>query len=307
METYIVDWDLDPTLSSFKLRMKDCLENSIVSRLGQCQNLNFLGWAEGDANSHYAEAVFQIKDYDTIFLRICKDNKSTGDVGINANLPTIRLSSSPSLTTVNSYLSLGSSVTYGGEPSTFLSFESIGSASQATNAKFNFWMVTKDEGNNSGIKNLQVLWQPKAPNATNAKSQGIFLGTTESNRDYIAVMCNGNNMIRIFYLDDGEYTNYSIPVDSVGYTETLKALKMNWMPITMNNSLANTVDNCEDDYVKIFNSNLGTVDSDKNSSEVRKLIQIGNDYYRQIVGCYWIKDPKGDETPQKIINDLSSV
>ena len=292
METYNVNWDLDSTLSSYKAKMEDCLENTIVDKLSDCDNLTFLGWA--DANNNFHEAVFQIKNYETLYLRLCKDNNNGITTASVTVQPAIRITSTANLTTVNSFVN----VQYGGSPSTLIS-------ANANNAQFDFWMITKDKENNK--KDLQVLWQPKAPGQVHSASQGIILGTSMNNRDYIGIIGASNNGIIIYFLDDTNITPYYIPMDLTGYSDNSKVFKMNWMPITSTGALTTTVDNCELDFVKIFNSKLGAVEvsntgNNKDSAEIRKLIQIGNDYYRQIVTCYWVKDPKGDETPITLTN-----
>lgn len=291
METYSVNWNLDSSLANYKLRITDCYEKTLIDKLDECDNLTFLGWA--DANSNYREAIFQIKDYETVYLRICKDTGG-GSLGVVAG-PYIRLSTTASLSTVNSYLN----VQYGGTSGTLLS-------SNILNAQFDFWMITKDKENNK--KDLQVFWQCKAPGQSHTGSQGFILGTSANNRDYIGIIGSGNNNIFIYYLDDSTLAQYSIPSDTTGFSDEYKIFKMNWMPITVNGNIANTRDNCENYFVKIFNSNaeLNAIEvatsSNKDSSSIRKLIQVGDKKYRQIVTCYWVEDPKGDEPTITLTN-----
>lgn len=292
METYNVNWDLDSTLSSYKERIVDCYENTIIDKLSDCDNLTFLGWASASGNN-IREAVFQIKNYDTLYLRICTDNASNQSSSTITVQPVIRLNTSSSLSINNTYISLN----WGGSGSTLVSAGGL-------NAQFNFWMVTKDKANNK--KDLQVLWQTKAPTATHIASQGIILGTSQEGHDYVGIFSNGNtNVIYIYFLDDANLTTYYVPLDATGYTDNTRVIKLNWLPITSTGSITTTIDVCDIDFVRIYNTNLGAIEATgytKDSGEIRKLIQIGNDYYRQIVTSYWVKDPKGDETPVTITN-----
>ena len=291
MESYIVDWDRDTTISSFSESIADLFENTIIPKISACANMTYLGMA---SSSNRREAVFQIKDYETLYLRLCKYERD--DFYSTSGWPYWRLSTTADLATCNSYYTTSPgnvSISYGGTPG-FTQTNNI-------NMKFNFQLLTDDETN----KNLKVIWQCKAPNATLNNSQGIIIGETESGRDFVGVIGDGSNPICIIYLDDPDLAVYRIPSDTTKYGVSGKLLKRNWMPMTTSNNVETVVDNLDPSFVRIVSTEIDSVEDsnyNKNSSSVRKLVQIGNDYYRQIVVNYWCADPKGDETPITITN-----
>ena len=289
METYIINWDRDTTIPTFADSVADLYENTFVPKLNACANLSYVGMAK---NGIRREAVFQIKNYTNLYIRICKDDRN--DYYNQTGFPKIMLSKSADLTVCNNYYTYDGSttITYGGSP-TYYGTSNI-------NMQFDIHMV-KDNDNN-----LNCLWQFKAPGSALTYSQGIILGKTETNRDFIGIFGDGNNPIYVIYLDDANCKCYRIPTDTTMYNNTTKVLKKTWMPITTNNTVTTMVDNVDSTFVRIINSDLSSYEdnniSAKNSGSIRKLIQIGNTYYRQIVVNYWVEDPKGDLTPEEISN-----
>ena len=287
MESYYVDWNLDSSITNFNDRFADMMENTIVDKLDDCGNLTYLGMA---SSGNYREAVFQILDCENLYLRIGKNDRS--DFYTTSGYPFFRLSTSASLSTCNSYIT--TNISYGGTPN-FLQTNN-------SNVKFNFYMVTDGTQDN----NLRAIWQCKSPNSSITQSQGIILGQTDSERDFVGVMGQGANQIAIIYLDDSTNTAYRvIPDTSLSYAISGKVLKKNWWPVTTDNSLLNTVDNLGSDFTRIYCAELDSLENsgtNKDSASIRKLIQIDNTYYRQIVANYWVVDPNGDETPVTITN-----
>lgn len=288
METYLINWDRDTTISTFADSVADLYENTFVPKLNACANLTYVGMAK---NGNRREAVFQIKNYTSLYIRICKDDRN--DYNVQTGWPKIFLSKSADLTVCNNYYTSDGSITisYGGS-STYYGTSNI-------NMQFNMYMV-KDNDNN-----LNCLWQFKAPGSALTLSQGIILGKTETDRDFVGIMGEGSNSIFIVYLDDANSKCYRIPTDTTMYNNTTKVLKKTWMPITTSNAITTMVDNVDSTFVRIINSDLSSYEDStvtKNSGSIRKLIQIGNTYYRQIVANYWVEDPKGDLTPEEISN-----
>lgn len=289
METYIFDWDRDTTISNFGDSIADLYEHTFVPKLSACANITYVGMA---SNGNRREAVFKIKNYTSIYIRICKDDRN--DFAGTTDYPKLRLSKSADLSTCNSYYTNDGSVniSYGGQ-ATYYGTGNI-------NMKFNMYVVT-DTNNN-----LKCLWQMKAPGSSLARSQGILIGETENGRDFVAIIGESYNATSVIYLDDSDCVSYRIPEDTTLYNNPQKVLKKNWMPITTTNNINTFIDNMENMFVRIINSDLtsyeGSGGVNKDSASIRKLIQIGNKYYRQITANYWIEDPKGDVTPETITN-----
>ncbi|MBP5594009.1 MAG: hypothetical protein J6Y02_01415 [Pseudobutyrivibrio sp.] len=288
MESYIVDWDLDSSISNFSDKIADMFENTFVPKLSACSNLTYLGMA---TNSSRREAVFQIGSSTNVYLRICKNDRNDF---YSTDYPYARLSSTADLTTCNSYLTPNSSSSYGAVNSLL--------QTNNTNVKFNFWLLTDNAVN----KRLNMLWAFKSPAANIEKSQGIIFGQTESGRDFVGTMGSTNNPICIYYLDDTTVTPYKIPTDFSIYAVTGKVLKKNWWPVTTDGTISTIVDNLASPFVRIYNSDMNSIEQsngiNKDSNSIRKLIEIDNALYRQVVANYWIADPKGDETAVTITN-----
>ena len=131
METYIFDWDRDTTISNFGDSIADLYEHTFVPKLSACANITYVGMA---SNGNRREAVFKIKNYTSIYIRICKDDRN--DFAGTTDYPKLRLSKSADLSTCNSYYTNDGSVniSYGGQ-ATYYGTGNI-------NMKFNMYVVT---------------------------------------------------------------------------------------------------------------------------------------------------------------------
>lgn len=291
MEEILFDWDtniragIEDSLSLYT----DFIDYFVAPKLGIYNNITYLGMA---SVGNYREAVFQIKNYTNLYLRLAKDGRT--DWRYN-NFPMIRLSTTADLSTCNNYFT--TNIGYGGSPHMM--------AVQYTDGEYNYvhfrckmWAVS--DANN----NLKCLWQFKDTEDAITNSQGIIIGEDVDNRDVIGVFSSAANPIHILYLDDPNLQSFYIPVDDTAYQDTTKVLIENSMPICTANNRQSVISNLQSNFVRIFNGNLGANENtnNKNSDAIRKLIQIGTRKYRQIVSNYWVEDPKGVETPETIPN-----
>ena len=281
MKTYIIDYDLDSTLTTVNDKWVDFMENTICPILNGYNNITYLGMASN--NNGYKEAVFQIGNYENFYLRLCKDNRVNWG---GPNYPYIRISTSADLTVCNSFINYNNF--YGGSANQLVTNE--------TNIKCNMYTIT-DENNN-----LRAMWQIKSPNAVISGSQGFYITEDEDENDVFVVIGPSTYVSSVFYMGDENNTRYMIPNETIIYQDPTRLLRKNWHPITSNGAVSTTLGNLSKRTMRIFNSDLGADENanNKDSTQIRKLIQIGTKKYRQMVSTYWIEDPLGDETPIEI-------
>lgn len=267
------------------------IDSYVAPKLGSYSNLTYLGIA---SSGNYREAVFKIKDYTNLYLRLAKDDRSDWRY---CNYPMIRLSTTADLSTGGDYLT--ANIGYGGTAHIAID-EYVQDDIRV------FTCITQMFAVSDMNNNLRCLWQFKVDpdHDVNARtnSQGIIIGEDVDNRDVVGVFSSAANPIHILYLDDPYNQSFYIPVDDTAYQDTTKVLIENSMPICTANNRQSVLSNLQSNFVRIFNGNLGANENtnNKNSAAIRKLIQVGNTKYRQIVSNYWVEDPKGVETPETI-------
>lgn len=290
MEEILFDWDISIRTGEDGMSLyTDFIDDFVAPKLGIYNNITYLGMA---SSGPYREAVFQIKNYTNLYLRLAKDDRT--DWRFN-NFPMIRLSTTADLSTCASYFT--TNIGYGGSPHMVVSPYTFGDYDYIL-FRCKMWAVSDADNN------LKCLWQFKDTEDAITYSQGIIIGEDVDNRDVIGVFSSGTNPIHILYFDDPNLQSFYIPVDDTAYQNLGTVLKENMMPICTANNRQSIVSNLKDDFVRIFNSDLGANENtnNKDSAAIRKLIQIGTRKYRQIVSNYWVEDPKGVETPETIPN-----
>lgn len=281
MESITFDY-MTSSSDSIPNRVEDFLEHTIAPKLDSYNNLTYLGMA---SSGNYREAVFQIKDYTNLYLRIIKDERADWRF---CAYPAIRLSTTNDLTTGGSYFT--TNIGYGGSPHMEVRNE--------VNIRCKLFLLA-DASNN-----LKCMWQCKAPTDAIGPAQGIIFAEDENDRDVIGIFGSAANPVYVLYLDDQDLQAYYIPIDDTAFNTNSKVVKKNWMPICTANNRQSVISNLKNDFVRIFNTDLQANENtyNKDSYAVRRLIQIGSKKYRQIVSNYWVEDPRGDETPQLIDN-----
>lgn len=281
METITIDY-ITSSSDSIPDRVEDFFEHTIAPKLDSYNNLTYLGMASSGA---YREAVFQIKDYTNLYLRIIKDERSDWRF---CAYPAIRLSTTDDLSTCNSYYTTG--IIYGGSPHMEVRND--------VNLRVK-WFLLSDTNNN-----LKCMWQFKAPTDAVGTTQGIIFAEDEDDRDVIGIFGSAANPVYILYLDDDDLLSYYIPIDDTAFNTNRKIVKKNWMPICTANNRQSVIGNLKNDFVRIFSTDLQANENayNKDSYAVRRLIQVGSKKYRQIVSNYWVEDPLGDEIPVIIDN-----
>lgn len=288
MKTYNIDYTTSST-STILGQVEDYLTNAIAPIFNGFNNLTFVGIA---ASGNWREAVFQIKDYTSMYLAVARGSSNShfnNDGGAWFNC---YFRKTADLTTANTGLT--SAPAYGGSYNV-----QVSTASTGMNFKQNFYAVT-DENNN-----LLCTWRPRNPSAILTNSESIFFAEDEDGRDlacYITAPNRGH--ICVMHLDDPDNTYYYVPTDATVYNNSSKLVRKNWMPICTTSNVNTMVNNIYNKYIRIFNTDLGANENQDNedSAAIRKLIKIGNKNYRQVVSTLWVEDPLGDEEPILITN-----
>lgn len=265
---------------------KEMMDTYIKPLFDSFNNLTYIGYAE---SGNHMEYIYQIYNYENIYLRITKGNTS-----ISAQ-PSIafKLSTSNSTSVTNNFLP-GTNVP---EPLNHLTFWNVSSGPFTVD--FYLYLIT-DENNN-----LKVVWTPLGSYGSQRESWPFIITKTEKNNDIIIRSSSSElTPYNVTYLGDSNNVPYYIQQDATSYTSTTDVLKSSCIPVVTNGSWGsnnyNAVDVVNSEIVHIYNTRLGAYftnndNYNNNSANVRLLIQSGGKLYRQMLNNWWIEDPKGNE------------
>lgn len=260
-------------------RWENLMTETLVPIFSNFNNLTYIGMASsGDRR----EMVFQIGNCTNRYLRL-HNGGSTG-AGADDQRLMVQWSATDSLSTVNTWIDTNETVDVGR-----VTIETTGVCT------FSLWYLT-DENNN-----LRCFWSSKRLNqATNDNAVYLFLETVD-NREIIVRSNQYFSNFRVGYLDDSEYTSYYINYRNLVY-DSLNEVLIDPI-ICISNTPGETfiytsnfvIDN---KLVQIYNRDLGGYWTNNthgyNSADARKIIQVGNDYYTQLINQFWYKDIDGD-------------
>lgn len=281
METiYVNKYATDRSTNSFLKTLTDDIFPFFVTRLGQYNNLSYLEMAS--ESTALRDAVFSIGSNE--FYRFAIGNPVNQN-NINIDVaPYLRDAASTTAQVNNKHL--GASLL---NPTARMSWP------QGNSFQYSFYLYMISDTNG----NLEVIWIPNPSYGNRLYSQPIVFVKTATGRDAVVQFTSGNNVLNVFFLDDSSHTNYFISQSSILYSGHDDVIKANYIPITTSAGGVNVADIINTKFVNIFNTNLDAsyvynqVNND--TGYVRKLIRVGNTYYRQLVGNWWFEDPKGDE------------
>ena len=253
-------------------------------------NFTYVGMA---SSSNYREAVFQINDCTNKYFRVCNG----GANGEEQNLM-FRWSSSNSLTTCNSYID---NDLIGNDSSKVL-ITSTGMVN------FYWWYMVDDDNN------LKVLWNAKKIGQIYDYNAPRMFMNTSLDRD-ITIRCtvqanSSSQPPRCMYLDDDSNTIYYLSHVNINQSINNKIMLNSFMPIQQTASnFSTTIDTIiNSDFVYIYSSEIGaSADYGYTSTNVRRLIQVGNAKYRQIINHIWYKDPEGNAPVTEFSDELKNT
>lgn len=176
-------------------------------------------------------------------------------------------------------------------------------ASIAHREQFKFYYL-KDNNNN-----LKAWWWVEPSSGTNSDTYPCFITKTVNNRTICCTTCVGqgaaSNCLLGIYLDDPDHQVYYINTYGAGGTyenpnNLNQIVKSNCFFVSINNTVpgqGQAIDSiCNDELFYMWNK---TIQSQFITSFAyannKKLIKIGNDYYRQLSGLIWMRDWDGDD------------
>lgn len=251
------------------------IEDIILPIFNNFNNLTYVGKYTGGY-----QYIYKVNNMENACLRI--------GYGDYYGLPSIKLMTSSSILLNEADHFIGNQQDY--------SNSRINMFDTGHGVRMDFWMyyITDDDDN------LKVFWTPNPSYGSKVISYPKVLTKTARNRDVIVDFAIGNNSLNVFYLDDATKTNYYIAQNTLSYTSDSDVIKSNYIPISASNAVNGAcVDMITGEMVQIFNSKFDAiyiVDQINNWGAFnKKLIRVGNKYYRQLQTNFWFEDPFGDE------------
>lgn len=277
METiYVNKFSPVSSTNGYTTTLNDYMIPWYQNRFSKYSNLTYVGMA---VSSNMRDAVFQIGSNENYkFAMGSSYNANNNGISIG---PFIRNAS----TDLTSCTHLGNN-RY--EPSARTSWPQ----NNALQYSFYLYTISDTDGN------LEAVWTPNPTYSLRDQSNPLIFVKTANGRDAIVQFSSGTNALNLFYLDDDTHTNYYINQDTASYSGNGDVVKSNYLPIVTAANGINVVDIINTKLIRILNVNIDSVYSSSahnNSAFVRKLIRVGNTYYRQLVTNWWFEDPKGDE------------
>lgn len=281
METiYVNKYAANQSSSSFLRTLTDDIFPFFATRLGQYNNISYLEMAS--ESTALRDAVFSIGS-NTLYRLAIGNPVNQNNINIDV-IPYLRDAASTTAQVNNKHL--GASLS---SPSARMSWP------QGNSFQYSFYLYMISDTNG----NLEVIWTPNPSYANRLYSQPIAFVKTATGRDAVVQFTSGNNSLNVFFLDDSSHVNYYISQSSITYAGYDDVIKSNYLPITTTAGGTSVVDIINSKFVNIFNTNLDAAyiynQINNDTGYVRKLIRVGNTYYRQLVGSWWFEDPKGDE------------
>lgn len=267
------------------------MEDIIVPLFSNFNNISYIGKNTAMSPPRY---MFSIENSENVFLQMSSGNSS----------PSIRIefcSSNDIIATNNSWIGDGlvdpSSRIFLIPPSTDSSYDRT--------FMFNFHYIT--DNNN----NLKAWWVAEPTFGSKNDTYFHVLAKTQNNKTVAINTGSSSAPISCYFLDDPNHTRYYLSHWGLSYASNSNILKCSFAPIVTgrNNIATSCVDviNNDEDFVYIWNSNEGIYCDNSNSSPMnKKLIKIGNTYYRQLEGECWTKDYDGEDIITNITNETNS-
>lgn len=175
-------------------------------------------------------------------------------------------------------------------------------SSIAHRQQFKFYYL-KDNNNN-----LKAWWWVEPSSGTNSDSYPCFITKTANNRTICCTTSGsggsiGNTLLGV-YLDDPDHQIYYINTyGSGGIYENPNNLnqivKSNCFFVSLNNTVpgqGQAIDSiCNDELFYMWNKTIQSQYINFGYSNNKKLIKIGNDYYRQLASLIWMRDWDGND------------
>lgn len=281
METiYVNKYATNQSVNSCSTTLTDDILPFLATRLAQYSNLTYDGLAS--ESTALREAVFSIGS-NTLYKFAIGNPVNTNNVNIDIGV-SLRDASIPLTQVANKHLGANLLV-----PSGRLSWVQ-GNSKQYS---YYLYMISDTSGN------LEVIWTPNPSYGNTLYSQPMVFVKTATGRDAVVIFTSGDYPLDVFFLDDSSHTNYFLSQSSIQYSSVNNVFKSNNIPVTATAGGTSVVDVINTKLVYIFNSALDSTfvsgQVNNNTGSIRKLIKIGNTYYRQLSSNWWFEDPKGDE------------
>lgn len=296
METINVKCAIPGTTgNNWPSKMEYILENVIIPKMDTYNNLSYIGNAYGGNNGR--EVVYSINGSLFDFLRIGKtiSNNDVNNSSINcyvskSNNLNENWASNQSAVEISNY---GSS-----SLPNRIDWNYSGNSDLLSTITANFILYSISDTNS----NLKVLWAVSPTISRRTYPNPLVFTKTHSGRN-IAICFRGasdtsNDNPTVIFLDDSNRAIYYLKNDTRKFSSSTEVIKISGLPITTTNGGDNIIDSVDDEMVQIVNMDLRSINGDtvyNNGGYVRKLIRIGNKYYRQLTSNWWFEDPKGDE------------
>lgn len=283
--------DYTVTGANMSTKWVNLMNNTVVDLFKNFNNFTYIGLAEsGDRK----EFVFQYKDYTNKYLRICNESASGADSKM-----VIRWSSTASLSTLNTFV-------FNDYVQTNSNVYLTNTGSNPSVCNFTWWYLV-DENNN-----LMAFWAAKKLGDSLIDNSGQWFTTTVSNRDVVLRPGQQGGDIRCMYMDDDTSTQYFMNFIELIYNNNSsdnKIILTNSEFISSENNNWSRVSDAiiNFDLRMFYNTTLNSYqvgsNHNYNSPDVRRIIQVGNDYYTQLINQFWCKDIDGTN----IITEMSDA
>jgi hypothetical protein len=173
-----------------------------------------------------------------------------------------------------------------------------GTSSIVHRQQFKFYYL-KDDNNN-----LKAWWWAEPSSGTNTEAYPCFITKTINNRT-ICCVTNSNSTMMGVYLDDPDHQVYYINTYSGIYENPNnfnQIVKSNCFFVSINSTApgnGQAIDSiCNDELFYMWNKAIQSQTIGSNgfgSANNKKLIKIGNNYYRQLSGLIWMRDWDEDD------------
>ena len=282
------------------MKFGDMAKDIYVPLLSSFNNISYIGENPKGSGTNYGDHpsyLFSIENSPNLFLQL---SMGGGDVRYNFG-NRLFFCTSDDLTSVNSsWIPNTNSVPVPGHRTVLIPDGSTSTTAHKTQFKFYY---LKDNNNN-----LKAWWWIEPSSGTNSDSYPCFITKTANNR---TICCStmtatgvvGNALLGI-YLDDPNHQIYYINTYGTGGiyenpNNLNQIVKSNCFFVSVNNTVpgqGQAIDSiCNDELFYMWNKTIQSQFINFAYTNNKKLIKIGNDYYRQLSGLIWMRDWDGDD------------
>lgn len=255
------------------------MEEIFIPLFSNFNNITYIG---KNAVMNPSQYMFSINGAENVFLQM--------SLGANANTPSIRISfcSSNDITASNTSWIGQYTINPSGRIST------IPITNTNVNSRYVEFKFCYIKDNNNNLK----AWWVVIPAYSAKDAPFPHVLTTTATNELIGIdFAEGTRGINAFYLNDENLVNYFIPHYTQNYSSDLTLLKSSYVPVVSGGAASTSVKDAivNNEFVYIFNLNENIYCTGNNNSIFnKKLVKIGDTYYRQLVDELWIRDWDGE-------------